>query len=95
MTSVYESMSTSLRSDLLEKLSAYQAASTSSAGAARSKSSDEESDAELAFRLIIESGRYASDEAVEGAVDEYIGGKPLAYITSRPFSLHLDLKSTR
>lgn len=95
MASTGTAMSSSLRKDLTKKLWAYQAASSSSNVPPRTSSTDEESDAELALRLILESGRYSSDEAVEGAVNEYIGGKPLAYITSKPLPLHLDLKLTR
>lgn len=62
-----------MSTSLLEKLEPHLSSTTGQSA----------NDAELILRLISESGLYSSDdEQVEGAVDEYINGKPLAYITS-------------
>jgi hypothetical protein len=72
------------REVLLQKLEEYQA--KAAGGKAPAADSSSESDAQLALRLIIESGRYTTPEQIGAAVDEYTKGKPLAYITSKPSS---------
>lgn len=83
------------RDQLLQKLNAHHAAEESQGGEkqdspqdaseASSSTADESaaSNSELVLRLILQSGRFESEEAVSAAVDEYIGGKPLAYITGQ------------
>lgn len=73
-------MSHSERDSLLRQLESFQNSSNPN----NKQESDEEGDAELALRLILESGRYNSEQEVQTAVDEYTSGKPLAYITSEP-----------
>lgn len=68
------SMSDDKRQTLLQRLDAHHHPSASTAN-------DNETDADLVLRRIVESGRYTTENEIEGAVGEYIGGKPLAYIT--------------
>lgn len=75
-------LSNELAGKLLQKLDAYhphQPASTSD--------TEDESDSKLVLRRIVECGRYESDEEIEKAVEEYVGGKPLAYITGEWWSV--------
>jgi hypothetical protein len=72
------SLSIEPKDKLLAKLDAYHP-STEQGG--------EESDSMLVLRRIVGCGRYTSDGEVEGAVEEYVGGKPLAYITGESHHL--------
>lgn len=49
---------------------------------------EEGSETELVLKHILESGKFSTEEDVHKAVDEYVGGKPLAYITGWYLAYH-------
>jgi hypothetical protein len=77
------SISTSLRSALLTKLDAYRAQSTSTPDQGTTNGHGS-TDSEQVLTAVLSSSKTESEDQVEKAVDEYIGGKPLAYITGEP-----------
>lgn len=85
-------LSPSTREQLLRKLNAHHAeesqsgekhdASQDDAQLNGSSANDETaSNSELVLRLVLQSGKFENEKDVSAAVDEYIAGKPLAYIT--------------
>jgi hypothetical protein len=72
------SLSDASQQSLLQKLDQYHQRSL---GAEEAKS-----DSKLVLSRILECGRYSSEESVTNVVDEYVGGRPLAYITGKSAS---------
>ena len=85
-------LSPSTHDQLLQKLNAHHTEESQSgeqqdvsqgAAQANGSSADDEaaSNSELVLRLVLQSGKFENEKDVSAAVDEYIAGKPLAYIT--------------
>jgi hypothetical protein len=74
------SISDHLRQELTDKLENYRHLSDDTPDQGTTNGHDS-TDSEQVLSAILKSDKIASEEQVGQAVDEYIGGKPLAYIT--------------
>lgn len=45
-----------------------------------------DSESQMVLRHVLESGRFSDEKEVQQAIDEYLTGKPLAYITGESAS---------
>jgi hypothetical protein len=71
-----------LRDSLIDKLDRYRHLSEATPDRGTTNGHDS-TDSEQVLDAVLNSDKINSERAVREAVDEYIGGKPLAYITRR------------
>lgn len=81
------SISDHLRQELTDKLEKYRHLSDDTPDQGTTNGHDS-TDSEQVLSVILKSDKIGSEEQVGQAVDEYIGGKPLAYITGEDRSCH-------
>ena len=73
-------ISDELRHELIDKLERYRHLSDDTPDQGTTNGHDS-TDSEQVLSAVLKSNKIGSEEQVRQAVDEYIGGKPLAYIT--------------